>query len=52
MRCLAGACHHPGKDGPREIGEWDYDGTETLEGLDEEEAAQAANRRGIEKNKG
>ena len=41
-----------GKDGPREIGEWDYDGTETLEGLDEEEAARAANRRGIEKNKG
>lgn len=41
-----------GKDGPRKIGEWDYDGTETLEGLDEEEAARAANRRGIEKNKG
>ena len=41
-----------GKDGPKEIGEWDYDGTETLEGLDEEEAARAANRRGIEKNKG
>jgi tRNA pseudouridine32 synthase len=41
----------PGKNGPKEVGEWPYDGTETLDGLDEEEAARAANRRGIEKNK-
>lgn len=40
-----------GKEGPREIGQWDYDGTETLERLDEEEDSRSANRRGLEKNK-
>jgi tRNA pseudouridine synthase 9 len=40
-----------GREGPSEIGQWDYDGTETLEGVDEEEEARRANSRGIVKNK-
>lgn len=40
-----------GMDGPREMGPWKYDGSETLEELDEEANGRERNREGMKRNK-